>query len=104
MPSREIRRVQEKTKQSAQKQRMAAQRKKASDRKKGEKKGIWKTITQFLKDVQIEMKKVIWPSREEVMNYTIVVLITVAVVSTFILVMDFGLQHVLTWITKGLFP
>jgi preprotein translocase subunit SecE len=104
MPSREVRRVQEKTKQSAQKQRMAAQRKKASDKKKGEKKGAWKTVTQFLKDVKIEMKKVIWPSREEVINYTIVVLITVAVVSTFILVMDFGLQHLLTLVTKGLFP
>lgn len=103
MVNRELRRAQEKTKASAQKQRMAAQKKKAADKKRGEKKGVWKTITQFFKDVRIEMKKVIWPSREEVTNYTAVVLITVAVVSTFLLMIDYALTQLLQLITKGLF-
>lgn len=103
MVNRELRRAQEKTRASAQKQRMAAQKKKTADKKKGDKKGVWKTITQFLKDVRIEMKKVIWPSREEVTNYTAVVLITVAVVSTYLLALDYVLTQLLQLITKRLF-
>jgi preprotein translocase subunit SecE len=95
MLNRELRRVQERSKQSAQKQRQVAQRKKAAEKKKAEKKGVWKTSTQFLRDVRIEMKKVIWPSRREVIDYTVVVFITVAVVSTFILVLDLALSKLL---------
>ena len=95
MLNRELRRTQERSQQSAQKQRQVTQRKKAAEKKKAEKKGIWKTIVQFLRDVRIEMKKVIWPSRQEVINYTVVVLVTVTVVSTFILVMDLILSRLL---------
>lgn len=95
MLNRELRRNQERSQKSAQKQRQAAQRKKASEKKKAEKKGMWKTVIQFLRDVRIEMKKVIWPSRQEVINYTIVVLVTVTVVSTFILLLDLGLSRLL---------
>jgi preprotein translocase subunit SecE len=100
MLNRELRRVQERSKQSAQKQRQVAQRKKAAEKKKAEKKGIWKTITQFLRDVRIEMKKVIWPSRPEVINYTLVVLITVAVVASYILVLDVVLLRLLNLVIK----
>lgn len=95
MLNRELRRVQERGKQSAQKQRQVAQRKKAAEKKKAERKGVWKTITQFLGDVRIEMKKVIWPSRKEVINYTWVVVITVSVVGTFIFVLDLILSKLL---------
>jgi preprotein translocase subunit SecE len=100
MLNRELRRVQERSKQSAQKQRQVAQRKKAAEKKKAEKKGIWKTITQFLRDVRIEMKKVIWPSRPEVINYTLVVLITVAVVTSYVLVLDVVLLRLLNLVIK----
>jgi preprotein translocase subunit SecE len=100
MLNRELRRVQERSKQSAQKQRQVAQRKKAAEKKKAEKKSLWKTVTQFLRDVRIEMKKVIWPNREEVINYTFVVLITVAVVTTYILVLDLGLSRLLNLVIK----
>lgn len=95
MLNRELRRTQERSQKSAQKQRQVTQRKKAAEKKKAEKKGIWKTIVQFLRDVRIEMKKVIWPSRQEVINYTVVVLVTVTVVSTFVLVMDLILSKLL---------
>jgi preprotein translocase subunit SecE len=99
MLNRQLRRVQEKSKTPAQKQRAVAQRKKVAEKKKAEKKGIWERIVQFLKDVRIEMKKVIWPSRSEVLNYTIVVLVTVTVVATFILVLDLVLSKLLQLIT-----
>jgi preprotein translocase subunit SecE len=95
MLNRELRRTQERSQKSAQKQRQVTQRKKAAEKKKAETKGIWKTIVQFLRDVRIEMKKVIWPSRQEVINYTVVVLVTVTVVATFILVMDLILSRLL---------
>lgn len=95
MLNRELRRTQERSQRSAQKQRQITQRKKAAEKKKAEKKGPWKTSVQFLRDVRIEMKKVIWPSRQEVINYTIVVLVTVVVVSTYILVLDLGLSKLL---------
>lgn len=96
MANRQLRRVQEKSQASGQRQKQMAQRKKAAEKKKAEKKGAWKTITQFFKDVRIEMKKVIWPGRQEVINYTIVVLVTVAVVATFILVLDLALSRLLS--------
>jgi preprotein translocase subunit SecE len=100
MLNRELRRVQERGKQSAQKQRQVAQRKKAAEKKKAEKKGIWKTITQFLRDVRIEMKKVIWPNRTEVINYTLVVVIAVAIVGVYILVLDLALARLLNLVIK----
>ncbi|MBK5092219.1 MAG: preprotein translocase subunit SecE [Actinobacteria bacterium] len=99
MLNRQLRRVQDKSKTPAQKQRSVAQRKKVAERKKAEKKGIWERIVQFLKDVRIELKKVIWPSKSEVVNYTIVVLVTVTVVTTFILVLDLILSKLLQLIT-----
>lgn len=98
MANRQLRRVQEKSQASGKRQKQMAQRKKAAEKKKAEKKGAWKTITQFFKDVRIEMKKVIWPSRQEVINYTIVVLVTVTVVATFILVLDLALSRLLNLI------
>ena len=94
MLNRELRRVQERSKQTAQKQRQA-QRKKAADKKKAEKKSLWQRTVQFLRDVRIEMKKVIWPSRQEVINYTVVVIVTVTVVATFILALDLVLSRLL---------
>lgn len=100
MANRELRRVQEKGRASSQKQREAAVQKRKSGKKRGEKKNLWQRTIQFLRDVRIETKKVIWPSREEVINYTIVVLITVTVITTFVLVLDFGLGRLLQLIVS----
>lgn len=42
----------------------------------------------FLKDVEIEAKKVNWPSKQELRESTLVVIATVAIVSAFIFVID----------------
>jgi len=99
MVSRQIRRAQERAMKPSSQQQKIAQRRKAVERKKAEKKqeklSIWQRVAQFLKEVKVEMKKVIWPTRSEVLNYTIVVLITVAIVTTFILVLDLALSRIL---------
>jgi preprotein translocase subunit SecE len=44
---------------------------------------------QFLKEVVAELKKVAWPSRQEVVAYSIVVLVSTIVIATIIFGMDF---------------
>jgi len=43
---------------------------------------------QFLREVRGELRKVAWPSRPEVINYSIIVLITVVVLTTYIALLD----------------
>ena len=43
---------------------------------------------QFLKEVRQELKKVIWPTRQELVTYTIVVLVTVTVLTSLVFGLD----------------
>jgi preprotein translocase subunit SecE len=45
---------------------------------------------QFLREVRAELRKVAWPSRPEVINYSIIVLITVVILTTYIAVLDYA--------------
>ncbi len=45
-------------------------------------------VRQFLKEVRQELKKVIWPTRKELVTYTIVVLCSVIVVTSFVFGLD----------------
>jgi preprotein translocase subunit SecE len=52
---------------------------------------------QFLKEVRGELRKVAWPTRAEVINYSIIVLIAVLVMMAFIALVDYGVaEFVLT--------
>jgi len=44
---------------------------------------------EFLREVRGELRKVAWPSREEVVNYSIIVFITVILLTFFIFALDF---------------
>ena len=56
---------------------------------KGEREGRFKRMGRFLREVRQELKKVAWPSRQEVFTYTVVVLVSV----TFITLFTFGLDY-----------
>ena len=45
---------------------------------------------QFLREVRGELRKVAWPSRAETINYSIIVLITVVLLTTLIALLDWG--------------
>jgi preprotein translocase subunit SecE len=45
-------------------------------------------IRQFLKEVRQELKKVLWPTRRELVTYTIVVLVTVVVLTSYVFGLD----------------
>ena len=59
---------------------------------------MFKKIAQFINDVQVEMSKVSWPSRSELINSTIIV----AVVSILFTIYIFGADYILSWL-MGLF-
>jgi preprotein translocase subunit SecE len=48
------------------------------------------TIRQFLKEVRGELRKVQWPTRQEMVAYTVVVLVAVVVLTSLVFAMDLG--------------
>ncbi|MDP8235347.1 MAG: preprotein translocase subunit SecE [Candidatus Erginobacter occultus] len=53
-------------------------------------------ITTFISEARIELKKVNWPSRKELIDSTKVVLITSFLLAAFIGVVDFILSQLIT--------
>ncbi|MCC5814901.1 MAG: preprotein translocase subunit SecE [Leptospira sp.] len=51
----------------------------------------------FIQECKAELEKVQWPTREEVVSSTIVVLITVAVFSIFLSISDMFFVNLLKW-------
>jgi preprotein translocase subunit SecE len=51
-------------------------------------------IKEFFREVKIEIKKVVYPSREELMGSTWVVIITAIVISFFLGIVDLGLSKI----------
>lgn len=58
-------------------------------------KGFFKGIAKFFRDTASEMKKVVWPSRKQVINNTIVVIVVVAVCTVCVLLLDMLFRGVL---------
>ena len=55
---------------------------------------------EFLRDVRVEMKQVTWPTREDVVSTTWVVVVTVAFFGVFLWLVDLGVQRVVQAIFK----
>lgn len=64
---------------------MALSAKKAAQKNKNKKKNLGKS---FLSGVKVEMKKVIWPTKKELINYTVMVIVATIVVMVIIGVAD----------------
>ncbi len=47
-------------------------------------------VSLFYRQVVAELRKVIWPTRKELMTYTAVVLVFVLVIIAFVSILDFG--------------
>ncbi|MDZ7722912.1 MAG: preprotein translocase subunit SecE [candidate division KSB1 bacterium] len=56
-------------------------------------------IGKFLRDVKQEMSKVSWPTREELKGQTIIVIMLSLFLSLFVFIVD----HVLTWVMNLLY-
>ncbi len=57
---------------------------------------MFKNIWQFCKEVKAEFTKVSWPSREELWQSTLIVIIVSGVIAGFIGIVDLGLSQLVT--------
>lgn len=57
-------------------------------------------IIQFLKDVRVELAKVVWPTRREAIRATLVVILFSLFVAAFLGAVDFGLARLLGFVVK----
>jgi preprotein translocase subunit SecE len=56
--------------------------------------GVVTRIQEFAREVVLEFRRVIWPSRQELINSTAVVVVVTAVLAAFLSVVDIGLSRI----------
>jgi len=61
---------------------------------------IFKKITDFLKEVKIELNKVSWSTRQELIGSTVVVITATFIMAVFIGLIDILLSHILRLVFK----
>jgi len=52
--------------------------------------GIPKRVVEFAREVRIELAKVAWPNRPEVVKYTLVVFVTLVFMTSLVFGLDYG--------------
>jgi preprotein translocase subunit SecE len=57
------------------------------------KKGPLKRLALFYRQIIAELRKVVWPSRNQLTSYTTVVIFFVAIMIALVTVIDYGLTH-----------
>jgi preprotein translocase subunit SecE len=68
---------------------------------KGERPGLFARMSLFYRQVVAELRKVIWPTRRELVTYTTVVLFFVSVLAAFVAALDLGLGRVVLYVFSG---
>jgi preprotein translocase subunit SecE len=70
------------------------------DKKSGKraKKGVFARLALFYRQIIAELRKVVWPSRNELVNYTTVVVVFVVVIMGLVASLDFGFAKLSLWI------
>jgi preprotein translocase subunit SecE len=58
-------------------------------------------MMEYMREVQAEMKKVIWPSRRETAVFTLVVLLSVGLVALILWIMDLAFSQLLRLFLRG---
>lgn len=79
----------------------AAQRAAAVARSQGERKPLPKRISQFAHEVRVELKKVSWPTRDQMVAFTVVTLVTSIVLTGFVFGLDAGLKELVFFAIGG---
>jgi len=54
----------------------------------------------YLRESKEELKKVTWPTREEITSFTVVVVVSVVVISVFLWGVDLGLEYIINLLMK----
>lgn len=59
------------------------------------------TVINFIRDGVRELKKVRWPSRKELISYSMIVISTVLFITIFFFVVDLGISSILQLVGLG---
>ena len=57
--------------------------------------GFFGRIVNFIREIFAELQKVIWPTRKELLTYTSVVIVFVAIMMTFVSLLDVGFARLM---------
>jgi preprotein translocase subunit SecE len=71
------------------------------DAKKDVKPGLFARIAKFWRQVVAELKKVVYPTRSELVSWTTAVLVFVAIVMAFVTLVDVGIGKLMFWVFGG---
>jgi preprotein translocase subunit SecE len=63
--------------------------------------GLFAQIALFLRQIVGELKKVVWPTRPELVTYTTVVVVFVLIVMAYVEVLDLGIGRAVLWVFGG---
>ena len=61
---------------------------------------MFKRISEFFQDVKLELKKVVFPTKKEVIGSTWVVIVSVLIAAVFLGVVDMSLGRIMTSVFK----
>ena len=56
------------------------------------------SLALFIRQVAAELRKVIWPTRNELVTYTAAALIFIIVMSAIVLTLDYGFTKLMFWV------
>jgi preprotein translocase subunit SecE len=73
----------------------------AKPKKEVRRTGFFGRIGGFFREVVSELRKVIWPTRKELLTYTTIVIAFVAVMTTIVGLLDLGLGKAILWAFGG---
>ena len=62
---------------------------------------FFRSLSLFISQILDELRKVVRPTREELVNYTVVVIIFVAVIMGIVAGIDFGFTKLVLWVFGG---
>jgi preprotein translocase subunit SecE len=62
------------------------------------KKGLFGRLALFYRQIVAELRKVVWPSRSDLITYTTVVIVFVVVVISFVSVVDWGFTKLVSYV------
>jgi preprotein translocase subunit SecE len=81
----------------AQDEELEEPRKKPRKGKRG-KKGPFGRLALFYRQVIAELRKVVWPTRNQLSTYTTVVIVFVVILIALVTLIDYGLNHVASYV------
>ena len=55
---------------------------------------MWQKFIRFVKEVRLELTKVTWPTKDELIGSTVVVIILSLILSAFVGLVDLGLSNI----------